>query len=213
MHDYLFFCQIQNFCRDAKNLLLVSQRYKVPKDIGLYFCRHLGHLHHILPHPSYNSQNYIETVIFSYIDRGVTDYTLFTLFLKKFFPKMKRVCLSQKFSLFNTETLTFFIKELQLKRLILYDTSGEDYSDINWNEFLKLMPDGAQYNFLLDFEYQGDNEKKRKFKEQSKTIMVYKYGDGYMRLYDMYEEKCGKIRKYIIKTNKGVGPHRNYFMT
>ena len=215
MHNYIFFCHIQYFCRDAKNLLLVSQRYKIPKDIGLYLCRHLGYLYRIIPHPSYNSQNYIERVIFSSIDRGIYDYKLFTLFLKKFFPKIKSMALRQKYSHFTVETFTFFIRELKLKTLVIHDRSGEDYSDIDWNELLNIMPDESRYKFLLDFEYQGDNEEKIKCKKDSKSIVVYKCGDDGddpMKLCNMFEENVNRYCEHIRKTNKGAGPDRNYYI-
>jgi hypothetical protein len=212
MHNYIFFCHIEDFCKASKHLLLVANRYNIPKDIRLYLCRHLGYLYDILPHPSHNSQDYIKTVIFSNIDRGISYYKFFALFLKRFFPNMIRLSLRQKYSNSTMEELIFFIKELHLETLLLYDTCGEYYSDIDWNEILKIMPNDSQYQIWLEFENQEDNEKKTKLKEESKSIIIYKYGDPSDVLSNRYENIIYKLHKHIMKGTKGSGPNRNYYI-
>jgi len=133
---YIFYSYLEAFKKESRLLLLILNRYKVYKDMRLNICKYLAVLHNILP---MNSSK-IETVIFGKIDRGLGDYKSFTYFFKYFIPNMKQLCLEQTYSIPTNENISFFIKELRLKKLHIIDCYGEEWINIDWTKILDVIP-------------------------------------------------------------------------
>lgn len=200
LYDYFFYYSLKEFKKESRLLLLILKRHSVCQDVCLYICKHLASLHRILPHPSLCPQ--VESVFFDSIDRGIYDYKEFAQFLKKFFPGIKRLTLSQKFSSPNTESTSYFIKTLGLERLQIIDSSGEDWSDIDWKQVLHDMPNSSEYTFILLFEHIEDDKLLFEDSNSSKQIKIWKCDDANCEaIYGSYDRLCNRIRTNTINNN------------